>query len=309
MYPQEILADEEPKYLRRQRPVEIKRRKFGRKAWKTYLRVTAWAAFGLAGACAAYGLSHFLLTSPEMSLIHPDQVSLAGNHYVSSASVLEIFEADRGHSVLRIPLAERRRQLESIPWVEQATVRRALPNSIQVELVERTPIAFLRQGGDMALIDVHGVILDRPIEGNFHFPVVTGITADMAPEDREKRMQLFAGFSQQLGSARAGAMEQVSEVNLSDAHDLQASLTGLQDSGAAGGAGAPVLVHFGDSDFESKYETLLADIGQWRATTGRVQSVDLRFSGEAVVNPDPVALARRVAGPAAAKHVARHSRR
>ena len=42
-YPQEVLADEEPKYLRRQKPLEIKRRKFGRKAWKTYLRVTLWA--------------------------------------------------------------------------------------------------------------------------------------------------------------------------------------------------------------------------------------------------------------------------
>ena len=48
MYPQEVLADEEPKYLRRQKPLEIKRRKFGRKAWKTYLHVTAWTAMGLA---------------------------------------------------------------------------------------------------------------------------------------------------------------------------------------------------------------------------------------------------------------------
>ncbi|MGH9864603.1 MAG: hypothetical protein ACRD4H_04240, partial [Candidatus Acidiferrales bacterium] len=39
-YPQESLAEEEPRYLRRQRPVEIKRRKFGKKAWKTYFRVS-----------------------------------------------------------------------------------------------------------------------------------------------------------------------------------------------------------------------------------------------------------------------------
>jgi cell division protein FtsQ len=260
------------------------------------------------------------MTSPEMSLVHPEQVSIIGNHYVSRDSVLEIFAVDRGASVLRIPLSERRRQIESIPWVEQATVRRALPDSIQVDLVERTPIAFLREGSDMALIDVHGVILDRPLEGDFHFPVVTGITPEMAPADREKRMQLFAGFTQQLDSARAGAMEQVSEVNLSDVRDLQASLTGLQGSASAasstrGGSSevlgqfdAPILVHFGDSDFENKYETLLADIGQWRATAGRVQSVDLRFSGEAVVNPDPAALARRGSGPAAARHEARHFR-
>ena len=65
-------------------------------------------------------------------------------------------------------------------------------------------------------IDVHGVILDRPLQGSFHFPVVTGFGSDMPVEDREKRMQLFAGFMQHLDSARAGAVEQVSEVDLSD---------------------------------------------------------------------------------------------
>ena len=83
--------DEEPKYLRRQKPLEIKRRKFGRKAWKTYLHVTMWAAVGVAGAWAAYDLSHFLLTSPETALVHPEQIVLAGNHYVAPASVLRIF--------------------------------------------------------------------------------------------------------------------------------------------------------------------------------------------------------------------------
>ena len=46
-YPQEVLAEEEPRYLRRQKPLEIKRRKFGRKAWKTYLRVSVWVAGGV----------------------------------------------------------------------------------------------------------------------------------------------------------------------------------------------------------------------------------------------------------------------
>jgi cell division protein FtsQ len=311
-----VLADEEPKYLRRQRPVEIKRRKFGRKAWKTYLRVTAWAAAGIAGAGLAYGFTHFLLTSPEMSLLHPEQVELTGNSNVSRASVLDIFRADRGHSVLRIPLEERRRQLESIPWIEQAVVRRALPHTIQVEIVERTPIAFLRDGTQMSLVDVHGVILDRPLQGKFHFPVVTGMNAEMPADEREKRMQLFAGFMQQLGSARAGAADQVSEVDLSDAHDLRASLTGFQTGAASaatsasassvgsaspesssgspsessseswGDADAPILVHFGDSDFEAKYQTLIDKMARWRATAGRVESVDLRFNGEAVVNSD-----------------------
>jgi cell division protein FtsQ len=292
-YPQELLADEEPKYLRRQKPLEIKRRKFGRKAWSTYFRVSVWIVGGAAAALASYEAGHFLMFSPEMALIHPDQIVLAGNHNVAPARVLEIFAADRGKSVLRIPLDERRRQLESLPWIEQAIVRRALPNRINVEITERTPIAFVREPSDLALVDVHGVVLDRPLEGNFHFPVVTGISPDMTLEDRAKRMQLYSGFAQQIDTARAGALDQVSEVDLSDENDVRATLTGLGAADASGNAvDAPVLVHFGESDFASKYETLVDDISQWRAKAGPVESVDLRFNREAVVNQDTTAIAQ-----------------
>jgi cell division protein FtsQ len=311
-YPQEVLADEEPKYLRRQKPLEIKRRKFGKKAWKTYLRVAFGTAAAAGGVGVAYMVGHFLLASQQMALIHPEQIQVAQNHYVSPASVREIFRVDRGHSVLRIPLNERRRQIETLPWVEKASVLRALPNTIKVEITERTPIAFLRDGSDLALIDVHGVILDRPLKGNFHFPVITGISSDMPVEDRELRMQLFASFSQQVESARGGAMDQVSEVDLTEAKDLCARITGLQGgnvsssaNGTANGAGqwsnadAPILIHFGDSDFENKFLTVLNDIRQWRAGAGSVESVDLRFDGEAVVNPDPTLVAKQQDPPAA----------
>ena len=37
--PADALAEEEPKYLRRQKPVEIRKRKFNRKSWPLYRRV------------------------------------------------------------------------------------------------------------------------------------------------------------------------------------------------------------------------------------------------------------------------------
>lgn len=271
----------------------------------TYLRVSGWIVVVLAGACVAYAAGHFLYTSREMALIHPEQVEVTGAQYVPRARVLEVFAADRNHSVLRIPLDERRRQLETIPWVEHATVRRALPNRVEVELLERTPIAFLRQGSELSLVDVHGVILDRPTKGAFHFPVVTGISAQTAQEDRERRMQLYAAFAQQIETARSGALEKVSEVDLADVNDLRANLAGLDggpagtkaassaSGGAWGPADAPLLVHFGDSGFETKYRNLVENIGQWRATAGRVDSVDLRFNRQAIVNPDTTVVSQQ----------------
>jgi cell division protein FtsQ len=284
----------------------------------TYLRVAGWIVIGLAGAWVTYAAGHFLYASRQMALIHPEQVELTGTQYVPRARVLEIFAADRNHSVLRIPLDERRRQLETIPWVEHATVLRALPNRVRVDVHERTPIAYLRQGSELSLVDVHGVILERPAKGAFHFPVVTGISAEMAQDDRERRMQLYANFAQQIEAARSGALEKVSEVDLADVNDLRANLTGLAgglagtraaanpSTGAWGQTDAPLLVHFGDSDFETKYRNLVENIGQWRATAGRVDSVDMRFNREAVVNPDNTVVAQQTqkvvpAHPAAQK--------
>ena len=294
MYPQEILADEEPKYLRRQKPLEIRRRKFGRRAWKTYFQVSAWAVVGLAGCGLVYEGARFLVSSPRMALIHPEQIRVSGNHNVERASVMQIFTPDRGRSVLRVPLNRRRQQIEEISWVEQAIVRRSLPNHIEVQITERTPVAFLRDGSDLSLLDAHGVILDRPISGDFHFPVVTGIGADMPQDARELRMQLYSGFAQQIQSAHPGAFDQVSEVDLSDEHDVRATISGLlapavstaDSSGLSDGAAAQVLVHFGDGDFAGKYQTLIDDMAQWQATAGHIRSVDLRFSREAVVNAD-----------------------
>jgi cell division protein FtsQ len=231
--------------------------------------------------------------------------------------VLRIFSSDRGKSVLRIPLDERRRQIEALPWVERAAVRRVLPNQIAVEITERTPVAFLREPGDLALIDAHGVILERPITGNFHFPVVTGITLGMPLDSREQRMQLFSGFTQQVESVRPDAGDRISEVDLSDDHDLRATLTGFEPAVATAATpdsrprlrvDAPVLVHFGDSDFGGKYQTLVQEFSDWRAEAGAIESVDLRFSREAVVNQDAVTLAQRRPPKLAVTGTRRHSR-
>jgi cell division protein FtsQ len=305
-YPQEVLADEEPKYLRRQKPLEIKRRKFGKKAWKTYARVAVWSVAGVALAGTCYAMGNFLFSSQHMALLRADQVQVNGAHYVSQSAVLEIFRVDRNHSVLRIPLVERRKQLEQLPWVEHATVMRALPNRVEVEIKERTPIAFLREGNALALVDVHGVILERPLKANFHFPVVTGLSEDMPLEDRELRMQMFASFSQQVESAKPGAMDQVNEVDLTEAKNLTATIMGLQAgvasatatageaSGPFGGDPVPLIVHFGDTDFKDRYMALVSDIGKWNTAKGRLKSVDMRFTGEAVAVPETNLVAQNI---------------
>ncbi len=147
-YNPDLLAEEEPKYLRRQKPLEIRRRKLGRRTWKFYGSLLLAALALAAGGWAVYGTWEFFAYSPRVILARPDQIVVTGNHFVSRQAVLEKFKGDRGRSVVRVPLGERRRALEEIPWVEQANVERVLPNHIRVELAERTPIAHCAGSAD-----------------------------------------------------------------------------------------------------------------------------------------------------------------
>lgn len=282
VYPPEAVADEEPRYLRRQKPLEIRRRKFGNKNWPAYRRWLLAGASLLAGGGLVYGGARFFLFSRRVELVSEEQIEVSGNRYVSRSMIAEMFTPDLGRSVLRVPLEERRAELQAIPWIAQASVERALPNRLRVELTERTPVAFLRAENQLALVDENGVILDRPLEGDFHFPVATGFDETMPPAEREQRMHLYVEFMKEIDLSHPGASDQVSEVNLADAQDLRAALAGLpglEDQ-------VPVQVHFGDSDFGNKYRLLLDNIGQWRASAGRVESVDLRFARQVVVNPE-----------------------
>jgi cell division protein FtsQ len=212
-----------------------------------------------------------------------DQIENTGNRFVPSGAIAEKFEADMGNSVVRIPLTERRKAIESLAWVEQAGVQRVLPNRIRVEITERTPVAFLRTQGDLSLVDSHGMILERPAEAEFHFPVVSGIDESMPLEQREQRMNSYVQFMKEIELAEPGADDHVSEVDLSDAADLHATLTGL---GSALANAPAILVHFGDSDFGNRYRLFAENIDQWRAGAGGVDSVDLRFARQVVVNPE-----------------------
>jgi cell division protein FtsQ len=286
-YRPELIADDEPRYLRRQKPVEIRRKKFSGRGWPFYRRLLVLTFAGVAAVTAAIYGTRFLLYSPTMLLLKPDQIELTGNHIVSREAVLQQFVHDRNRSVLRVALDARRSAIEQIPWVESASVQRILPNRIRVELTERTPVAFARNGNELALIDAHGVILDRPRGEDLRFPIVSGVSEDVPRDQRERRMQTYQEFVKGIDLVRAGSSEGVSEIDLSNPKDLRVVMTGLAgptDSQA-------VTIHFGAGEFTGKYKMLVDNFSQWQANTGRVQSIDLQYMRQVVVNPDTSASA------------------
>ena len=51
-------------------------------------------------------------------------------------------------------------------------------------------------------------------------------------------------------------------------------------------AGGALVVHLGNSDFLDRYRIYVRHVNDWRVQFQKLQSVDLRFNGQIIVNPD-----------------------
>jgi cell division protein FtsQ len=291
------LIEDEPRYLRRQKPVEIRRKKFGAKNLSSYRRISLWALVAVAVIAVCVFAGRFALYSPQMQLIRTDQIDLAGNHVVARESLVNIFYGDRGNSVLTIPLDKRRSQIEQIGWVESASVQRILPNRVRVEITERTPIAFVRNGNEIVLIDSHGVILDRPVGQDFSFPIVSGVNDTLPRDERERRMELYQELVRDLNTVNADSSSQLSEVDLSNPKIVRVVMAGIPGVKTMDA----VNIKFGAGDFTSKYRLLLQQFSEWQAKTGCVHSVDLQFTRQIVLNPDNSGCGERIEAKSKAK--------
>jgi cell division protein FtsQ len=238
----------------------------------------------LAGLCAG------AVMVARTAILHDDRfvipssssIEIQGNSHVTRAQLLSIFGEDVERNIFRVPLDGRKEELEQLPWVEHATVMRLLPNRLRVAIVERTPVAFVRQGNHIGLVDASGVLLDMPtgVQADMHysFPVVTGIAQNDPLSLRAARMKLYARFTSDLDASSEKISAKLSEVDLSNPEDVRAVIPDK---------GGEVMVHFGEDNFLDRYRKFEEHLAEWRTQYPRLSSVDMRYERQVVLEMQP----------------------
>lgn len=232
-------------------------------------------------AAGGYMAGRYVVRSPRFRIPSSANIALAGNSHVTRAQMLSIFGGDVDRSIFRVPMEQRRAELEAMPWVEHATVMRLLPNRLRVQVTERVPVAFARQGGTIGLVDKDGVLLDIPPDagsGTYTFPVVTGLRADDTADGRAERMKLYAAFLKDLDSDGKGASAQLSEIDLSNPEDAKALIPDHNSE---------ILVHFGTDHFLERYRRFQEHVTEWRTQYPRLSGVDMRYDRQVVLQMPP----------------------
>jgi cell division protein FtsQ len=275
-------VDEESPFLRGQKRVSARRSSLPRKAANRLLWASVVAIVLCVGALGAAGLFDYGQHSWRFRIESSDDIEISGMQNVTKAQIMEVMGADIGRNIFFVPLSQQKAQLEQIPWVESASVMRFVPNRLKIEIHERTPVAFARVGPRIELIDAGGTLMDLPksLPGRAHkysFPVILGMYPGEPLSTRSPRMKAYNELVQELDSGGAHYSQDLSEVDLTDLDDLK-----VRVNDPAG----DVLVELGSSDFLKRYKTYVSHVREWRQQFQKLESVNLRYDNQVIVNPD-----------------------
>jgi cell division protein FtsQ len=286
-------VDEESPFLRGQKRISARRSSLPKKTANRLLwAVLAAGVVSVAGFAAA-ALYHYGEHSWRFRVESSDNIEITGMQNVTKSQIMEVMGADIGRNIFFIPLALQKAQLEQIPWVESASVMRFVPNQLKVQIHERTPVAFARVGSRMFLIDSGGTLMELTPKHKYSFPVILGMNPGEPLSTRAPRMKAYVEMVRDLDSGGARYSQDLSEVDLSDLEDVKVRVNDPQGD---------VLVHLGSSDYLSRYKIYVSHAQGWRQQFQKLESVDLRYDNQIIVNPDVPQTAKPVAlSPAVAK--------
>jgi cell division protein FtsQ len=237
--------------------------------WRLWLVVVVLGVAGVSTAVAGFKVREYALTDAQFMLSRdrPDALTIQGLNYTPRTQVQQVFTADFDHSIFSVPLAERRRRLLAIDWVEDASVSRIWPDRLLVRIRERKPVAFVLLRSGVLLIDAHGVLLDSPAQAQFAFPVLSGVREDETEDQRRECVRGLLRLQEDMGYMA----KDVSEVNAADPGNIR--IVAQVENRA-------VELMMGDGNFARRYRNFLEHYPELGKRSPNVKTFDLRLDGQ-----------------------------
>ena len=133
-----------------------------------------------------------------------EKVTLSGVSQLTEAEILAAAGITPRQSLAFLSASEVRDQLERLPLIKSAAVRKLYPNELVVTLVEREPHALWQLNGELSIIAADGTVIDRMQDGRFaHLPLVVGEGANGRTQEY---LSLIEAAGPLRGRIRAGTL-------------------------------------------------------------------------------------------------------
>jgi len=213
----------------------------------------------------------------DLRWLRVQDISVTGNQRVPTSEIHALVDGLKGESLLSTDLDRWRSRLLASPWVADAILRRKLPATVEVDIRERHPLGLARIGHELHLVDGTGTIDEfGPRYSDLDLPIIDGLVLDAAsprPQVDRARAQTVDRLMADLRS-RPALARRVSQIDVSDAHDVHVIL-----------AGDSAVIRLGDAQFAERLQ-LYSDLqATLRERVPEIDYVDLRFGERVYVGP------------------------
>jgi cell division protein FtsQ len=244
----------------------------GRINWRLTFAILVFGAAGVSTAVAGYKASLYVTSDPRfvLSQDRPDTLTILGLTYASRLKVQRVFTPDFERSIFSVPLAERRRRLLAIDWVEDASVCRVWPDRLVVRIRERKPVAFVSFRSGPLLIDAQGVLLEPPAQAQFSFPVLSGVREEETEAARRGHVRAFLRVRDEMGYLA----KEISEVDASDPENVR--IIAQADRRV-------VTLLLGDGNYAQRFQNFLSHYPEIGKGSPQAKVFDLRLDGRITV--------------------------
>lgn len=130
------------------------------------------------------------------------KVEVVGADRIDRLKVYDIALAQQDRSMAAVDLAELRSDLMRYGWIKDARVSRRLPDTLVVDIVERTPAAIWQHNNRLSLIDEHGVVLEPVTVATMpDLPLVIGPKANRRSQDLDRLLAEASSLKELLAGA------------------------------------------------------------------------------------------------------------
>jgi len=161
--------------------------RFLRRPVRALLKLQPPRYFGLKGLAALFGLTavagvviggHSTAVVAALTSwggLAIENVQITGQSETAETDVLNALAIDTLPSLVTFDVDAARARVEALPWVQQATIKKLYPDTLQVAVVERTPYAIWKHDDVISLVDKDGkVIVDDVGDRYSALPFVVG---------------------------------------------------------------------------------------------------------------------------------------
>ena len=123
-----------------------------------------------------------------------NQSGITGNNFVTMEELSPYLQRVKGSNIFKLDIADMANKLRNNPWIKDVSVRRELPSSIAINIVERTPAVYINSKNGLYLSDEEGIFIRRKRGSSFGLPVVYGISLEGTVTGKTNSEALFSAI-------------------------------------------------------------------------------------------------------------------